>query len=386
MGLIAALPSNAAAQAHTLDSAGIPIIVNEAPQSRWHLSIEPTLTIGIGIADPDYEFTEIVGAVRLNDGQYVVADRASLDLRIFDESGRHIRTAGRYGGGPGEFRNIYWLGRDPGDTILVYDANLRRLSRFAPTGSYVGGTFIDGLPEMNNPIPFGRLPDGSYLLWTDIKSVSGDPPTRVERPQLPLYRLSADGQNVTSLGRFPWMELAIVPAEGGGYWRDFREFGRATGFVVWNDEVVAADNAQWELRLFGGDGELHRVIRKTAREIEITAGDVEALHAATLDRLPEPLRRRTARRYEVGPPLPRTFPAHAARMVTGADRLWVKEYQRPGDTASVWSIFDHAGQWVSTLAHAADLELLDIANDLAVMRARDEDGVQFVAVYGIVRH
>lgn len=80
------------------------------------------------------ELTRVVAMTAGRDGSVIVADQGSQSILIIDSSGRHVRTLGRIGRGPGEFtglRNIGFLG----DTIWAVDGGLRRVSMFTLDGS-----------------------------------------------------------------------------------------------------------------------------------------------------------------------------------------------------------------------------------------------------------
>src|SRR5690606_5816123 len=92
------------------DSAGVRVVRNLAPawsgsaEDAWSLSLEPILEIGVLEGDPAYMFSQMRGPRRLSDGSIVVLDGATSEVRIFDAEGRHLRTFGRKGQGPGEFQ------------------------------------------------------------------------------------------------------------------------------------------------------------------------------------------------------------------------------------------------------------------------------------------
>src|SRR5688500_17313623 len=73
----------------------------QKPPKTWRVSERPILSIGSSDAEGPELFGSVEGAVRLSSGIVVVADGKSLELRFFSPAGRHLRTSGRRGGGPG---------------------------------------------------------------------------------------------------------------------------------------------------------------------------------------------------------------------------------------------------------------------------------------------
>ena len=70
------------------DSAGVEIVVShrrgwDTPMT-WRVNAQPTLEIGKVTGEPGYEFDQIAGLVRLDDGRIVVADGGSSEVRFFD--------------------------------------------------------------------------------------------------------------------------------------------------------------------------------------------------------------------------------------------------------------------------------------------------------------
>jgi len=66
-----------------------------------------------------------------------VLDRQADELRIFAPDGSHIRTVGRKGAGPGEYRaanGLLWLAPD---SLLVIDQQSERFTVLTKDGQYV---------------------------------------------------------------------------------------------------------------------------------------------------------------------------------------------------------------------------------------------------------
>ena len=68
------------------------------------------------------------GAALLDSGIVVVGTEGAQALRFYDSSGNYIITRGRSGAGPGEFRRLRSLQRLGRDSIVVWDAGLRRFT------------------------------------------------------------------------------------------------------------------------------------------------------------------------------------------------------------------------------------------------------------------
>ena len=108
-----------------------------AQAGTWTVSRDVLVSIGSVSDDSLYELRGAESAIRLSNGDIVIANRGSWQLRWYDSRGHHLRSIGRRGQGPGEFRALYVF-EGPGDTVLVHDNVNRRTSRFSPDGRYIG--------------------------------------------------------------------------------------------------------------------------------------------------------------------------------------------------------------------------------------------------------
>ncbi|MYI45792.1 MAG: hypothetical protein F4123_05360, partial [Gemmatimonadetes bacterium] len=79
-----------------VDSAGVRIVTIDplASDAVCTLSEEPTFYIGDSEASDEQWFTRVLGTVRLSDGSVAVADDYTMQVRIFDRSGAHVRSMG----------------------------------------------------------------------------------------------------------------------------------------------------------------------------------------------------------------------------------------------------------------------------------------------------
>jgi hypothetical protein len=74
-------------------------------------------------------------AALLEDGGVVVADDAEHAVRWYDTRGAHVRSVGREGSGPGEYRAVEWVGVCA-DSVFAYDRLESRVSVHTRDGRY----------------------------------------------------------------------------------------------------------------------------------------------------------------------------------------------------------------------------------------------------------
>lgn len=123
------------------DSTGVTIVESGFAawdhEPPWRVSAEPTLVIGDADNDEDNQLHEVAGVVRLRDGGVVVADGGSASSLFYDAGGRFLHRVGGRGSGPGEFRRISSLQRLEGDSLLVFDGALARVTMLDAGGALV---------------------------------------------------------------------------------------------------------------------------------------------------------------------------------------------------------------------------------------------------------
>lgn len=112
--------------------------------SQQRLAGELTRTLVLSGHEFPYDFTRISALVPLADGSIVIAEPRERRLRRFADDGGSVRTIGRDGAGPGEFRLIAQVGAF-NDTIWVTDVGTRRTTLFNVAGQVLK-TLVWDLP------------------------------------------------------------------------------------------------------------------------------------------------------------------------------------------------------------------------------------------------
>lgn len=88
-------------------------------------------------------FGRIGALARGDDGSILVADGQALEVRVFSQQGRFMRSFGRGGEGPGECEHIDGLVVEPSGSVTVRDPRLARIFRFAPDGAFEASFRLD---------------------------------------------------------------------------------------------------------------------------------------------------------------------------------------------------------------------------------------------------
>ncbi len=196
-------------------------------------------------------FGSIMALAVFQSGVIAVFDMSVPALRLFSSDGKHLRTLGRDGAGPGEYRNqTLGLVVDREGTLLMYDPRNARLNRWkedgtllpswrVPTGLFTsqalqtdtaGNVFIKVTterPEPGKPWKFGlaRLDRQGVLVDTLLPpSIPGDAPADATffEPQKYWYR-SRSGEWVTG---FSGTYVITIAAPGRGALRIERPVAR----------------------------------------------------------------------------------------------------------------------------------------------------------------
>lgn len=159
------------------------------------IAMDTVLVTGGAAAEGAAAFGAVSDAEVLSDPlRLAVADRASREIRVFDLEGRHLRSLGGAGSGPGEFSgNISAIVALDMGRLGAWDAGQRRLTVFTPDGlvERVARPDLTGLSGA--PSFVGAFPDGRFVL-------------RLE-PSLAQYRGSRPEGLVADTTRFASFEL-----------------------------------------------------------------------------------------------------------------------------------------------------------------------------------
>lgn len=185
--------------------------------------------------------SQVRSAVLLADGSLLVTQyspKLGLPLR-FDSTGHYLGPVSRSGAGPQEFRHATHVASYRGDSVLVLDARLRRVSIISESGRVGRSTSAAPLAGSRDAATFG---DGQVVAATDglTRAVEGEP----------LHIYSADFLPVRSFGA----------GQGGDGNAGFsRRVAVSTGTTFW-----AAQMTSYVVERWSRDGQLLLTLKRDA--------------------------------------------------------------------------------------------------------------------------
>lgn len=367
------------------DSAGIQIVENTSPRwpegHGWRLSERPAVDIGVLDGDPHYQLFRVTGALRLSDGRLVVANSGTNELRYYDPSGAYMTSAGRRGGGPGEFGGLSWLGASAGDSVLAYDWPNRRISVFDADGRFARGFVLRDLshapPGHVHPAVLGA---GLLLIGTQRFFREGPLTTGVYHDTI--FHLVFDGEGVLAdtAGRHAGAEF-FVAALGEHIDLMPLPFGRSTHTAPWRDGFFFGTGASYEVAYYSLSGNLLRSVRKTHTATQVTPAHIRSYVEAQLEEIDDQEERRFIESVFAEMPFPETMPAYQDVLVDADGNLWVQEYRKPGASRPSWTVFDSDGVMLGVVETPTRFTVYQIGNDFVLGRWTDELDIEHVQLY-----
>lgn len=363
-----------------VDSAGVRIVVSDplASDAMCTVGEEPLLVVGDQADDPAHLFGRVVGAARLSDGSVAVVETAADEVRIFDETGAHLRSIGRLGDGPGEFRNAWFVWVRPGDTLWVGDYRPWRYNVFAADGTWSRAVELE--PIYLNPSQGGGVLSSGELIVSRTTR-AGD--RAFEAPDTLIVEAhDPDGKLVGILARLSnqrwgqirdssWDDLYVSPV-----------FDGPASVSARGDHIAMGTGDEAEVRVLDSEYRLTTIVRWDAGERSVTDADVDAFR--------EDYRARNAWRSEPsrvdGPmlsprrPVADLFPAFEDLLVGNAGHLFVFPYPRPGRPELGAMVFAPTGEFMCHLPPMPGHSLWEAGDGYLLTVHLDEMDVASVVV------
>lgn len=300
-------------------------------EEPWRLVED--LRIGSVAGDAPDVFGEVAAIGVSPHGLIHVIDGHSQEVKVFDQSGQHIRSFGGRGAGPGELANAYSLDWDQVGRLWIVDHGNARYAVFDSAGvplftatrsvpgvvfPWLGGIATNGLLHDLTASQEGNIIQYRYY---EI-----DREGNVAR-RLPPLEYSRSGPPLASLTLY-WLSprLTLAFDRRGAIW-----------FAHTSDYRIIQRNL---------DGDTVRVITRDFQPEPISAEELDSIRLE-LQAAPPQLR---------DPPIPEDRAAIGRLFIDPVGRLFVSKIAAPSEPQSEFDVFDESGRYLGRLS--SDLRLL----------------------------
>ncbi|UCF18481.1 MAG: hypothetical protein JSU87_11080 [Gemmatimonadota bacterium] len=384
---------SAGSKAIVRDSAGVEIVENAGPLwpegAGWRLSQRPILNLGEIESAPEYQLYRVFDAVRLDDGRVVVANSGANELRFYDSTGSYLGSAGREGGGPGEFEGLRSLTTLAEDSLLTYDWRQRRISVFDSKGAFsrsftpepLAGTaaFADQVAPLAN---------GSFLIKAQSIGAGGVM-DGLRSDTLSLLLCDGEGALLDTLMTFAGGERLYKTARSGDHISVMvrgRLWSPEPQLAAYSDGYFFGSGDSFEVGYYSSASGLQRLIRLHQPELLVTDQDIERYKREEMEEIDDENDRRRFEEALADMPFTQTFPAYDALLVDSEGNLWLEEYPSPGlEAPSTWKVFDNAGVLLGTVETPYRFRPFQIGPDFVLGRWLDEFDIEHVHLYELLK-
>ncbi|MDE2761321.1 MAG: hypothetical protein OXK74_00880 [Gemmatimonadota bacterium] len=378
------------------DSAGIGIVTSPPVDAVYaRLAAQPALTVGEADGPEEYLFGRIASVARDGEANLVVADGRAGEVRIFDPRGRHLRTVGGTGEGPGEFG---WLGGAwpvPEGGIVAVDGSRQRIARFGADGSLTGTADLAGVGEMGIFATRGMAGAGMVLsqvtelgVPTDAETSARDLEETLEEGSSVLFiRHGLDGGVVDTLARRPGQKSTMSTSGSGDMamvqvvFVPFSPLPSAAGSPR---AVAVTGGGLYEVALFDAAGEPSRILRLDEIPVPRTDEHLEALVRSPGRRVPDEESVRAMMDMYRDMPMPERLPAYSGLVFADTGELWARRYLVPGGETAHWDVFGANGHHLGRVEVPASLRIQEVSRGQVVGIATGELGVERVEVLDLI--
>jgi hypothetical protein len=351
-----------ASTAQVTDSAGVQVVTSAGEDRPLNWSLVEVLRVG-GEATGPASFTAAnrwVAGVDATDHLYVM-DRETSELHRFDSSGKHLRTVGRSGSGPGEIEHPAAMSISNDGSITVLDYGKMALVSWDPDGAV--------LPERRlNFAAMKRFPTGMVRALGDTVLLLASGADSINRVTWLMQLTGSDTLSIDSL-KSPQGEMVQLECVGLNI---DPLFAPSLSFAVGNGLVASTTQGAYNVSIYR-DARLIRIVRRNISPKASVAADANRLYPDGMKisfggSAPDCVTPAEEVAEKVG--MHQTLPVISDVSLAPNGYLWVERFTFEGETPSV-DVFDEQGRYLGTLVgHGAPIGFM--GDDRVVFGIDDE--------------
>lgn len=347
----------------------------ELGRRSWSFPSEPEVVVGAGPDEPS--FYQVIGAVLLAEVGHglAIADASSSEVLIFDSVGRLTGSIGGEGEGPGEYRQIAFLGRfgRGSDTLLVYDSYFSRADVFLSDGTLIDS---DSIPRLG--APFGPRIEGMLNGRQVIGRASFDHEyeSGLHRDSSSIVRLRRGSLRVDTFATLVGDERFTIPGERV---RTPVPYGATLQVSAGTGGIAVAATDKYRVVTIGPDGELRWIVFVDRPRVALLERDVVRWRDAQLETREE-ASHEAVERMLAQIPAGDSMPLIEDLFVDDEGQVWVQELLEVSPT-NRWVVFGSGGELLGDIVLPSGSSPINAAGSWILTLDVDSLGRETVSVW-----
>jgi hypothetical protein len=347
---------------------GIPVVYNPKnpvppPGGPKSLTLKVDLTIGENTTDENYMFSDL-RSVQVDDQENIyVLDWKENKIKVYDKNGKHLRTFGKKGQGPGELDRPIRMEMTRDNHLVIDDMGNNKLVFFSPEG-----------------IRAKEIPTGIYWAMIRFKfdshgNIYAD--TRAYEPPKVTSELKKFDPSFKPLATITSFEGKMQDRSNQTPFSPVYSLQmRRDDLLVW----IIGDTDKYEFTVVNSEGKTVKKIIKEYDPVKITSV----------------IRERIIREYfgEKGIPeavnftVPGHLPAVSYIAIDDENRMYAQTYayeERNGEYWLYYDVFDAEGRYIAKFCHPRREMLFAVKkNKIYCMVRESQEGIPLVKRYSMV--
>lgn len=345
---------------------GVTVVSNGEKPARIEgqpskISLKMEVEIGGG-DNPDESFSQVSTFVVDDEGAVFALDFKDQKIKVFDKTGKYLRSIGKPGQGPGELGMASGIQLAADNTLVIEDATNRRLAVFKTTGEFVKNISTSDKMALVNVLLDGQ---GNVL---GREMGIGEDNTKM------FFELKKFDPELKPLFTFDKIEFP-VPIPGSGAKMNILELASVYQFGP-GGNIYYGRSADYEIKIFSPEGKHIRTIEKEYKRVKVTQEDIDEM----LERIPN-----VAGGVNIKDmfSFPDFFPPYQNFVLDNEGRMYVRTYTKGKLKGEyVIDMFDPEGRFIAQFITKADLRLIKGGKAYGIEESAE--GFQVIKRYAVL--
>ena len=313
------------------------------------LELKEDLSLGGPAAQGDYAFGRVQTFMVDGSGSIYVLDRMNFNIKVFDLSGRCLRTFGRQGQGPGEFQYPYGLSLNQTSGELALHELGDGISYFNTDGTFLRHISLKTADSLRAVV------DAKGDIYVQEYIRKGDEAHDETK------KLASDGSLIANIAEGPsWFVFKPDPFKAMSYFA-----------IDQANNLVFGQPLTYEIRFYGpADTKVFKKIMREYDRVAVTSAERE-----------QEDKRRTPSGATIKHEFSKYHSAFRRFFTSDLGHLFVETWEKTKEGERIHDIFDGEGRFLSRVPLKPSG--ITILNGKYYALEEDEDGYQYVKRYAV---